>query len=240
MQLDILAIGVHPDDIELSCSGTLLHYVGLNKKVGILDLTRGELGTRGNAKLRTEEAMEAAKIMGALVRVQLDMLDGFFEHEKENIIPIIEIIRKYKPTIVFANAIEDRHPDHGRAAKLIADSCFLSGLQKIETFDPQSGDVQEKWRPQVVMHYIQDFYFKPDFVFDITPYFEKKMEIIKTFKSQFYDPSSTEPESPISGKEFLEFVEGRARQFGRPAGIELAEGFHINRVFGVSDIFDII
>lgn len=240
MQLDILAIGVHPDDVELCCSGTLLHYINQNKKVGMLDLTKGELGTRGNAKLRTEEAMEAAKLLGALVRVQLDMYDGFFEHEKENILPIIEIIRKYKPSIVFANALEDRHPDHGRAAKLTADACFLSGLQKIETFDPQTGDVQEKWRPKVILNYIQDYYHKPDVVFDITPYFNKKMEIIKTFKSQFYDPASTEPESPISGKEFLDFIEGRARQFGRPAGIELAEGFHINRVFGIADIFQII
>lgn len=240
MNLDILAIGVHPDDVELSCTGTLLHYIGLNKKVGLLDLTRGELGTRGNARIRTEEAMEAAKLMGALIRVQLDMADGFFEHEKENIIPIIEVLRKYRPDIVILNALDDRHPDHGRAAKLSADACYLSGLQKIETFDPQSGQLQEKWRPRVVMHYIQDYYSKPDFVFDITPYFKKKMEIINAFKSQFYDPESKEPDSPISGKDFLSFLEGRARQMGRPAGIELAEGFHIPRIYGVKDIFDLV
>lgn len=239
MKLDILAIGVHPDDIEISCSGTLLHYIDQKKKVGILDLTKGELGTRGNARLRTDEAMKAAESMGAFVRVQLDLADGFFEIIKDSIIPIMEVIRKYQPEIVFANSNSDRHPDHGRAGKLISNACYYSGLLKIETFDPNSGQLQEPWRPQMVVHYIQDYYLQPDFVFDITPYIEKKIELIKAFGSQFYDPDSIEPESPISGKDFFEFIRSRARNFGRPAGYTFAEGFQVNRVFGVKDLFNL-
>lgn len=240
MKLDILAIGVHPDDVELACSGTLLHYIEANKKVGLLDLTKGEMGTRGNAKLRTEEAMKAAELMGALIRVQLDLPDGFFEINKDSIIPIMEVIRKYKPTIVFANSNDDRHPDHGRAAKLVADACYYSGLIKIETFDSNTGQLQEPWRPEIVLHYIQDYNLEPDFVFDITPHFAKKIELIKTFGSQFYDPDSKEPESPISGKDFLEFIEARARNFGRPAGMTFAEGYQVNRIFGVKDLFELV
>lgn len=237
MKLDILAIGVHPDDIELSCSGTLLHYIDQKKKVGILDLTKGELGTRGNAKLRTEEAIKAAELIGALVRVQLDMADGFFEINKDSIIPIMEVIRKYKPEVVFANSNSDRHPDHGRAAKLISDACFYSGLIKIETFDTQNGELQEPWRPRLVLHYIQDYYLKPDFVFDISNYIERKIELVKVFSSQFYDPNSTEPESPISGKDFFDFIKSRGKDFGRPAGYAYAEGFQVNKTFGVKDVF---
>lgn len=239
MKLDILAVGVHPDDVELACSGTLLHYINQRKKVGLLDLTRGELGTRGNAKLRTEEAMHSAELMGALVRVQLELADGFFESNKESILPIIEIIRKYQPEILFANSNDDRHPDHGRAAKLISDAAYYSGLRKIETFDPDSGELQEAWRPNIVLHYIQDYHLEPDFVFDISQYMSKKIELVQAFSSQFYDPNSIEPSSPISGKDFLEFLYARARDFGRPAGYEFAEAFQVNRVYGVKDIFEL-
>ncbi len=240
MKLDILAIGVHPDDVELSCVGTLLHYIDQGKKVGLLDLTKGELGTRGNAQLRTQEAMESARLMGATVREQLDLADGFFEINKESILPIIEVIRRYKPDIVFANSNNDRHPDHGRSARLEDDACFYSGLRKIETIDKLTGQPQEAWRPKLVLHYIQDYHLVPDFVFDITPYFDRKIELIKTFRSQFYDPDSAEPDSPISGKDFLEFNAARSRDFGRPANMTFAEGFQVNRLFGVKDIFDLV
>jgi bacillithiol biosynthesis deacetylase BshB1 len=238
MKLDILAIGVHPDDVELSCVGTLLHYIDQGKKVGLLDLTKGELGTRGNAQLRTQEAMESARLMGATVREQLDLADGFFEINKESILPIIEVIRRYRPDIVFANS--NRHPDHGRSARLEDDACFYSGLRKIETIDKLTGQPQEAWRPKLVLHYIQDYHLVPDFVFDITPYFDRKIELIKTFRSQFYDPDSAEPDSPISGKDFLEFNAARSRDFGRPANMTFAEGFQVNRLFGVKDIFDLV
>lgn len=240
MKLDILAIGVHPDDVELSCVGTLLHYIDQGKKVGLLDLTKGELGTRGNAQLRTQEAMESARLMGATVREQLDLADGFFEINKESILPIIEVIRRYRPDIVFANSNSDRHPDHGRSARLEDDACFYSGLRKIETIDKLTGLPQEAWRPKLVLHYIQDYHLEPDFVFDITPYFDRKIELIKTFRSQFYDPDSAEPDSPISGKDFLEFNAARSRDFGRPANMAFAEGFQVNRLFGVKDIFDLV
>lgn len=240
MKLDILAIGVHPDDVELSCVGTLLHYIDQGKKVGLLDLTKGELGTRGNAQLRTQEAMESARLMGATVREQLDLADGFFEINKESILPIIEVIRRYRPDIVFANSNSDRHPDHERSARLEDDACFYSGLRKIETIDKLTGQPQEAWRPKLVLHYIQDYHLVPDFVFDITPYFDRKIELIKTFRSQFYDPDSAEPDSPISGKDFLEFNAARSRDFGRPANMTFAEGFQVNRLFGVKDIFDLV
>lgn len=240
MKLDILAIGVHPDDVELSCVGTLLHYIDQGKKVGLLDLTKGELGTRGNAQLRTQEAMESARLMGATVREQLDLADGFFEINKESILPIIEVIRRYRPDIVFANSNSDRHPDHGRSARLEDDACFYSGLRKIENIDKLTGQPQEAWRPKLVLHYIQDYHLVPDFVFDITPYFDRKIELIKTFRSQFYDPDSAEPDSPISGKDFLEFNAARSRDFGRPANMTFAEGFQVNRLFGVKDIFDLV
>jgi len=171
MKLDILAIGVHPDDVELSCSGTLLKAISAGKKVGILDLTRGELGTRGNAAIREKEAAEAAKLMGALVRENTDMPDGFFRHNRKNILKIVRIIRKYQPEIVLANALDDSHPDHGRAAKLTSDACFTAGLVKVETHDDQNA-TQERWRPKAVYHYIQDHHLQPDFIIDITPYMD--------------------------------------------------------------------
>lgn len=237
MKVDILAIGVHPDDIELSCCGTLLHHIALGKTVGLLDLTRGELGTRGDAKTRLEEATAASKMIGAVVRGNLSMEDGFFEYNQENVLKIVQMIRLMRPDIILANAISDRHPDHGRAAKLTSDACFYAGLRKIET--EWDGVAQTAWRPKVVYHYIQDHNLKPDFVVDITPYMKRKLEIIQAYKSQFYDPNSLEPETPISGKEFLDFVQSKNAMYGRPAGFTYGEGFTVARTIGVQNLFDL-
>ncbi len=237
MKLDILAVGVHPDDVELSCSGTVLKHIALGKKVGILDLTCGELGTRGSGELRLIEAQEAAKILGVSVRDNLKMADGFFKNDQAHQLEIIKKIRQYQPEIVLCNAISDRHPDHGRAAQLVSEACFYSGLRKVET--TLDGVVQTAWRPKAVYHYIQDHQLKPDFVVDITPFIEKKMEAIKAFKSQFYDPNSKEPESPISVKNFFDVVKGKNAVFGRDAGFEFAEGFNVERSIGVTDLFQL-
>lgn len=238
MKLDILAIGVHPDDVELSCSGTLLRHIQKGYKVGLLDLTLGELGTRGNAQIRTEEAMTSAQLMGALVREQLDLQDGFFTHNEDNLLKIIRAIRQYCPTIIFTNALEDRHPDHGRAAKLTADACFLSGLIKVETVDKNSVP-QAPWRPQHVYHYIQDRALKPDFAVDISDFVDKKFELIMAFKSQFFDPLSNEPVTPISSKDFLDSLRGKDAVYGRYIGVAYAEGFNVSRVIGVDDVLDL-
>jgi N-acetylglucosamine malate deacetylase 1 len=239
MKLDILAIGVHPDDVELSCCGTLLKHLDLGYSVGLLDLTKGELGTRGNATIRTEEAMISAKLMGIGVREQLDFEDGFFTQNKENLLKIIRILRKYRPEIVFANALEDRHPDHGRAAKLTAEACFLSGLIKIETTD-DNGQTQAAWRPKAVYHYIQDRALKPDFVVDISNYMDKKFDCIMAYKTQFFDPLSIEPITPISGQSFLDAVKGKDATFGRYIGVSYAEGFNPARTIGINNVFDMI
>lgn len=238
MKLDILAIGVHPDDVELSCAGTILKHLALGKKVGILDLTRGELGTRGTPALRTEEAMKASKILGVHIREQLTMSDGFFENNETNQKHIIQILRKYQPEIVLCNAIHDRHPDHGRAAKLVADSCFYSGLIKIDSYGDDN-KLQDCWRPKAVYHYIQDQYIEPDFVIDITPYMDKKMESIMAYASQFYDPNSKEPETPISSKNFMENIKAKSAVFGRAINVDYAEGFTVTRYMGVSNLFDL-
>lgn len=242
-KIDILAIGVHPDDVELGCAGTLLSHIQMGKKTGILDLTRGELGTRGSAEIRDREAAEAARLMGAEFRVNLSMADGFFQYNPENINKIIRIIRSCKPEIVLANALSDRHPDHGRAAKLIADACFFAGLSKIETFD-DSGVSQEKWRPKAVYHYIQDFNLAPDFVVDISAFMDKKMELVLAFRSQFFSPDDDEykkeENSPISGQDFLEFLRSKARTYGRHAGFDYAEGFNKSRDIGVRNLFDLV
>ncbi len=232
VKLDILAIGVHPDDIELSCSGTLLSHIKQGKQVGLCDLTMGELGTRGSGELRLEEAEAARKIMGAEVRDNLKMADGFFQHSPQNIKKIISIIRKYKPEVVLANALNDRHPDHGRAAKLTADACYYSGLKKIETG-------QEEWRPKAVYHYIQDYNLKPDFVCDISLFLDQKIDCIMAFKSQFYNPDDNLKNTPISSKAFMDFIIAKGRGFGRHAGFEFAEGFNVNRTLGVQSLFDI-
>lgn len=237
MKLDILAIGVHPDDIELSCGGTILKHISLGKKCGIIDLTCGELGTRGSGELRLVEAANAAKILGVSVRDNLGMADGFFKNDKEHQLEIIKKIREYQPEIILCNAASDRHPDHGRASALVSEACFYSGLMRIET---QLNSVNQKaWRPKAVYHYIQDRQLKPDFVVDITAFVEKKMEAIQAFKSQFYNPDSTEPESPISMKNFFDVVKGKMTVFGRDAGFEYAEGFTVERTIGVENLFEL-
>jgi len=238
MKIDILAIGVHPDDVELSCSGTIAKHIGLGKKVGILDLTLGELGTRGSAETRTKEALASAKILGVSFRTQLDMRDGFFENTEQNKILIIEQIRNHQPEIVLCNATSDRHPDHGRAAKLVADACFYSGLAKVETaFEKKE---QTVWRPKAVYHYIQDHYIHPDFVVDISDFIEKKHQAITAFSSQFYDPNSKEPETPISSKDFLDVLNSKMSVWGRAINAKYAEGFTVNRYPGVKNLFDLI
>lgn len=238
-KLDILAIGVHPDDVELSASGTILKHIALGKKVGILDLTRGELGTRGTAELRTQEAMKASKILGLTVREQLTMADGFFENNETHVKQIIQIIRQYQPEIVLCNAISDRHPDHGRSAKLAADACFYSGLIKIETKD-SNGNIQPAWRPKAVYHYIQEQYIEPDFVIDITPYMDKKMESIMAYSSQFYNPNSKEPVTPIAVANYMDYVKAKGTLYGKAIGCDYAEGFTVNRTIGVNNLFDLI
>lgn len=238
MKLDILAIGVHPDDVELSCAGTILKHIELGKTVGILDLTLGELGTRGNATIRTQEAMRAASILGVSVREQLNMADGFFENNETNQRLIIEVIRKYQPELILCNAISDRHPDHGRAAKLTTDACFYSGLLKVET--KENTTTQKPWRPKAVYHYIQDNFIEPDFVIDVTAYNDKKMESIMAYSSQFFDPNSKEPQTPISGKNFIDYINAKARLFGRSINVDFAEGFTVNRYMGVNNLFDLV
>ncbi len=238
MKLDILAIGVHPDDIELSCAGTLLKHIAMGKKVGILDLSAGELGTRGSGDLRLQEAGEAAKILGISVRNNLGMADGFFINDREHQLEIIKKIREYQPEIVLCNAIEDRHPDHARASQLISEACFYSGLRKIGT--KMNDEIQAAWRPKAVYHYIQDRHLKADFVVDVTEFVDKKMESIKAYSSQFYNPDSKEPVTPIAVKNFLEVVTAKMALFGRDAGYTYAEGFTVERTIGVTNLFDLI
>jgi N-acetylglucosamine malate deacetylase 1 len=237
MKVDILAIGVHPDDVELGCSGTLAKHIATGKKAGILDLTRGELGTRGNAELRTEEANASANILGVSFRTQLRFKDGFFENNEAHQKEIIEQIRKHQPEIILCNAINDRHPDHGRASKLVSDACFYSGLAKIET--TLDGAKQKEWRPKAVYHYIQDRYIHPDFVIDITEFMELKHKSIMAFSSQFYDPTSNEPQTPISSKDFLESLNSKLSLWGRAIGVSYAEGFTVERYPGVENLFDL-
>lgn len=238
MKLDILAIGVHPDDVELGCSGTLLKSIEQGKKVGILDLTQGELGTRGSGELRLKEANNAAKIQGIEIRENLGMADGFFENNKLHQIQIIEILRKYQPDIVLANAISDRHPDHGRAGQLISEACFYSGLRKIETV--YNGENQLAWRPKFVYHYIQDRYIEPDFVIDISEFVDKKLQAIMAFSSQFFNPDSKEPESPISSENFIKHIKGRWSNYGRMIHVDYAEGFTTERPIGIKDLNDLL
>lgn len=234
MKLDILAIGAHPDDVELGCGATVAKEIFLGKKVGILDLTRGELGTRGSAKIREKEAENAATILGVSVRENLNFSDGFFSNDKEHQIKIIEIIRKYKPTIVLCNAIDDRHIDHSKGSKLVSDACFLSGLLKIET---KYKDIkQDAWRPKQVYHYIQWKNIEPSFVIDVTGFIETKMKAVKAYSSQFYNPNSKEPNSPISNKNFLDSVKYRAQDLGRIIGTDYAEGYTTERYVAVKSL----
>jgi bacillithiol biosynthesis deacetylase BshB1 len=237
MKLDILAFGAHPDDVELGCSGTILKEISLGKTVGIIDLTRGELGTRGSAEIRDQEANAAAKILGVKVRENLEMRDGFFVNDEKHQLEIIKMLRKYQPEIVLCNAVDDRHIDHGKGSKLVSDACFLSGLTKIET--ELDGVKQSAWRPKLVYHYIQWKNSTPDFVVDITGFTEKKIASILAYKTQFYDPSSKEPESPISSKNFLESLNYRSRDLGRLVGVEHAEGFTVERYLAVNSLADL-
>ena len=235
MKIDILAFAAHPDDVELGCSGTLIKHQKLGLTTGIVDLTAGELGTRGNAELRKLESKKATQILNLKVRENLGFADGFFKNDKEHLLPIIQKIRKYQPDIVLANAIEDRHPDHGRAAKLVADACFYAGLLKIETFD-ENNTIQKAWRPKSLFHYIQYNYIKPDFIIDISDEIDQKIESILAYSSQFYDPSSKEPETPISSLAFLNSLKERASDLGRMINVKYAEGFTASRPVGVEDI----
>jgi len=240
MKLDILVFGAHPDDAELSAGATIAKEVSKGKKVGIIDLTRGELGTRGSAEIRDREAAKAAKILGVAVRENMEFADGFFVNDKEHQLEIIRMIRKYRPEIVLCNAVDDRHIDHGRGSKLVSDACFLSGLIKIDTKIDGGDEWQEPWRPKVVYHYIQWKNLKPDFVVDVTGFIEKKTESIMAYSSQFYDPDSNEPETPISSKNFTDSVVYRARDLGRIVGVEYAEGFTVERFVAVDHLDKLI
>jgi bacillithiol biosynthesis deacetylase BshB1 len=234
MQLDILAFAAHPDDVELAASGTLIKHIQQGKKVGIVDLTRGELGSRGSADIRDQEAIASAKIMGLSARHNLDLGDGLFEINEESLRKVIKMIRLYQPKVVICNSINDRHPDHGRGGDLVVRACFLSGLIKFETTYDKI--LQSPHRPLNVYRYIQDRWIQPDFVVDITTQMEIKKQSIMAFSSQFYDPNSTEPLTPISSPEFLDFLEGRAAHFGRIINTKYGEGFNVERPIGVEDL----
>jgi bacillithiol biosynthesis deacetylase BshB1 len=238
MKLSILAFGAHPDDVELSAAGTLLKHQAAGAKIGIIDLTEGELGSRGTVDTRYVEAKAAGEILQLSVRENLQMGDGFFTHSEENLLKIVQQIRRFQPTIVFANAHSDRHPDHAKGSKLVSEACFLAGLSKIST--SWDGEEQIAYRPKAVYHYIQDHYLVPDFVIDVTDFVPQKMNAIKAYKTQFWDPNSTEPKTPISGEEFFEFLHGRMAQYGRSIGVKYAEGFTVERTLGVSNLFDLI
>ncbi|WP_353720786.1 bacillithiol biosynthesis deacetylase BshB1 [Dyadobacter sp. 676] len=238
MKLDILAVTAHPDDVELCCAGTLLAQIALGKKVGIVDLTRGELGTRGTPEGRIQEGLDAARILGVEVRENVELADGFFRNNEAHQKAIIPFIRKYRPEIVITNAVHDRHPDHGRGGQLVSDACFYSGLRMVKTYD-ERGDEQEAWRPKQVFHSIQDRYIDPDFIVDITEFHDRKIEAIKAFKSQFHVPGykgNNEPQSYISTPEFLEFIIARAQEMGHAIGVKYGEGFTTARKLGVKDL----
>jgi len=238
MKLDILGIFAHPDDAELCCAGTLLKHIAMGKKVGIVDITMGQLGSRGTPMIRLAEAEAAAKVLGIEVRENLRLEDGYFENDQVHRLKVIESIRKFRPEIVITNAREDRHPDHGRASKLVSDACFFSGLRRIKSVN--QGLEQKEWRPKAVYHAVQDRYIHPDFIVDVSLYVEKKFEAIMAFESQFYNPQNTEPQTPISSKEFLESVKARMRDYGRLINVEFAEGFTTERPVGVPDILELM
>lgn len=238
MKLDILAFGAHPDDVELGAGGTIAKEVSLGKKVGIIDLTRGELGTRGSADLRDIEAANAAKILGVAVRENVRFADGFFTNDKKHQLEIIKMLRKYQPDIVLCNAIDDRHIDHPKGSKLVSDACFLSGLLKIET--DIDGISQEKWRPKQVYHYIQWKNIEPDFVVDVTGFMDKKEASVLAYSSQFFDPSSKEPETPITSKNFTDSINYRAKDLGRLIGVDHAEGFTSERYVAIENLSKLI
>ncbi|MFD0792841.1 bacillithiol biosynthesis deacetylase BshB1 [Mucilaginibacter litoreus] len=240
LKLDILVLPVHPDDAELGCAGTILKHVNIGHKVGIADLTRGELGTRGSAEVRDTEAAKAAEILGLAVRENLALPDGFFENTKEYQLKVISVIRKYQPEIIITNAYHDRHPDHGRANELVEAAAFLSGLRRVETFDNE-GKQQEAWRPSHVLHFIQDRYIKPDILVDITEFWDKKIESVYAYSSQFHNPewNEDEPQTYISSPDFIDQIKGRAREFGKSINTKYAEGFTSRKILGVDNLFDL-
>ena len=238
-KLDFLAFGAHPDDVELGCGATIAKLVSQGKKVAIVDLTRGELGTRGSAEIRTKETNEASKILGITIRENMDFKDGFFRNDEEHQLKIIQVIRKYQPDFVFCNAPDDRHIDHPKGSQLIVEASFLSGLTKINT-DDSLGNAQMQWRPKNIYHYIQWKNLDPDFIFDVSGFHNTKMDAVKCYSSQFYDPKSKEPETPISTKNFMNFVQSRANDFGRLIGVEHGEGFISNRKLGFSSFDELI
>jgi bacillithiol biosynthesis deacetylase BshB1 len=231
--LDVLAFGAHPDDVELSAGGTLAKLAAQGKRCGVVDLTRGELGTRGSAALRDEEAAKAASILGLVHRENLGLADGFFQEDEASIRAVVAAIRRHRPAVVLANALADRHPDHGRAAELVARAAFLSGLVKVDTG-------QAPWRPRAVYHYIQDYDRTADVVVDVTGHLDTKMKAIAAYASQFHDPNSKEPETPISSQGFMEHVRRRATSFGRPVGVDAGEGFEVRRPVGTDSLLDLI
>ncbi|MFL2629182.1 MAG: bacillithiol biosynthesis deacetylase BshB1 [Flavobacteriaceae bacterium] len=235
MKYDILAFGAHPDDVELGCGGTIAKSLSQNKKVAIIDITRGELGTRGSVELRNKESSRANKILGVNYRENLDLKDGFFKNDKKHQLIVISKIREFKPDIVLCNTSEDRHTDHGKGSSLVNDSCFLSGLKKIETFDFNNNS-QKVWRPKIVLEYIQWNEVKPDFIFDITGYLEIKLDAVKAYSSQLFNPNSSESETPISSKNFIESVSYRAKNMGRLINSEAGEGFNSRQILSISDL----
>ena len=238
-KLDFLAFGAHPDDVELGCGATIAKLVSQGKKVGIVDLTRGELGTRGSAEIRAKETNEASKILGITIRENMNFKDGFFRNDEDHQLKIIQVIRKYQPDFVFCNAPDDRHIDHPKGSQLIVEASFLSGLTKINT-DDSLGNPQKQWRPKNIYHYIQWKNLDPDFIFDVSGFHNTKMDAVKCYSSQFYDPKSKEPETPISTKNFMNFVQSRANDFGRLIGVEHGEGFISNRKLGFSSFDELI
>jgi bacillithiol biosynthesis deacetylase BshB1 len=239
MKVDILVFSAHPDDAELSCSGTIASHIHQGKKVGIIDLTRGELGTRGNPEKREKEAARSKEILKLSSRENLGMPDGFFDLSKKNILSVAGKVRQYRPDIVLANAIRDRHPDHARAAKLVDEACFHAGLMKISIMGPD-GEPLDAWRPKAVYHYIQSYYIEPDFIVDISGFWEIKKHSIMAFGSQFFDPESDEPETYISNPQFLDFLESRCKMWGQMIGTRYGEGFTVNRNIGIGNLFDMI
>jgi bacillithiol biosynthesis deacetylase BshB1 len=239
MKVDVLAIAAHPDDIEMTCGGTILSLVAQGKTVAGVDLTRGELGTRGTPEIRLKESEEGARIMNLAARENMGFRDAFFRNDEEHQMALIPIIRHYQPDIILTNTIDDRHPDHGRAAQLVVDACFYAGLRQIKTVG-KDGQSQQAHRPSFIYHFIQDRSLKPDFVVDVSPYWEGKLTAIRAYKSQFFDPTSSEPQSYISGEAFMKFLEARTREHGHMIGVEFGEGFISKRMLGVKDLFQLI
>jgi len=237
MKLDILVLAAHPDDAELGCGGTILKHVALGHKVGVVDFTKGELGTRGTPETREKEATDSAKVLGLSSRENLGLPDGFFKNEREHQLEVVKAIRKYQPEIILANARYDRHPDHGRGSELAFEASFLSGLMKVKT--SVDGKEQSPWRPKVVYHYIQSLLITPDFVIDVSDHWEKKMDAVRAFRTQFYDPNSKEPDTYISSPAFMDLLESRGQEFGHAIGVKYGEGYTTRRFIGVESLFDL-